>query len=139
MQTKTTMRYHLTPVRMALSKRQETIKTGKDVWEKGNYHYGELSVEIQTSTATLENSMEVPLKTKNRASLMVQWLSIWLLMEGTWVRSPVSKDPTCHGATKPMCHNYWASTLEPTSCSYGAHMPQLLKPVLHNKGSHRSE
>ena len=51
---------------------------------------------------------------------------------GTGVRALVQEDPTCHGATKPMRHNYWA------------HVPQLLKPehlepVLHNKRSHRNE
>ena len=53
-------------------------------------------------------------------------------MQGTWVRALVREDSTCHGATKPMHHNYWA------------HMPQLLKParlgpMLHNKRSHRNE
>ena len=39
-------------------------------------------------------------------SLVVQWLRICLPMQGTWVRSLVWEDPTCHGATKPMHHNY---------------------------------
>ena len=43
-----------------------------------------------------------------------------------------------------MCHNYGVRALEPTSHSYWAHMPQLLKPaclelVLRNKRSHRNE
>ena len=41
-----------------------------------------------------------------RASLMAQWLRILLPMQGTWVRALVQEDPTCHGATKPVCHNY---------------------------------
>ena len=48
-------------------------------------------------------------------------------MQGTWVRSLVWEDPTCHGATKPVCHNYWAYTLEPSSHNYWALVPQLLK------------
>ena len=40
------------------------------------------------------------------ASLVVQWLRICLPMQGTWVRAPVWEDPTCHGATKPVSHNY---------------------------------
>ena len=63
--------------------------------------------------------------------------------EGTRVRALVREDPTCHGATKPMRHNYWACALEPTSHNYWAHEPQLLKPVrleplIHNKRSPRT-
>ena len=29
-------------------------------------------------------------------------------MQGTRVRALVREDPTCRGATKPVCHNYWA-------------------------------
>ena len=65
-------------------------------------------------------------------SLVAQWLRICLPMQGTWVQALVQEDPTCRGATKPVCHNYWA------------HTPLLLKPahlepMLHNKRSHRNE
>ena len=60
---------------------------------------------------------------------MVQWLRIHLPMHGTQVRVLVREDPTCRGATKPVCHNYWACALESTSHNYWAHAPQLLKPV----------
>ena len=78
------------------------------------------------------------------ASLVAQWLRICLPMQGTRVRALVQEDPTCCGATKPMCHNFWACALEPTSHNYWAHVPQLLKatrlePVLCNKRSHRDE
>ena len=77
-------------------------------------------------------------------SLVAQWLRIRLPMQGTRVRSLVQEDPTCRGTTKPVCHNYWACTLEPVSHNSWALVPQLLKParlepVLHNKRSHRSE
>ena len=39
-------------------------------------------------------------------SLVAQWLRIRLPMQGTWVRALVREDPTCHGATKPVSHNY---------------------------------
>ena len=39
-------------------------------------------------------------------SLVAQWLRICLPIQGTRVRSLVWEDPTCHIATKPMCHNY---------------------------------
>ena len=37
---------------------------------------------------------------------VAQWLSIYLPMQGTRVRALVREDPTCHGATKPVRHNY---------------------------------
>ena len=39
-------------------------------------------------------------------SLVAQWLRIRLPMQGTLVRALVRDDPTCHGATKPVRHNY---------------------------------
>ena len=64
MQIKTAMRYHLTPVRMAI------------------------------------------IRKIYRASLVVQWLGIRLPMQGTRGQALVWEDPTCHGATKPVHHNY---------------------------------
>ena len=46
------------------------------------------------------------LTTHVRASLVAQWLRIRLPMQGTRVRALVQEDPTCHGATKPVRHNY---------------------------------
>ena len=37
---------------------------------------------------------------------VAQWLRICLPMQGTRVRALAREDPTCRGATKPMCHNY---------------------------------
>ncbi|KAJ8791477.1 hypothetical protein J1605_004282 [Eschrichtius robustus] len=34
-------------------------------------------------------------------------------MQGTRVQALIREDPTCHGATKPVRHNYWACALEP--------------------------
>ena len=39
-------------------------------------------------------------------SLVAQWLRIRLPMQGIRVRALVREDPTCHGATKPVHHNY---------------------------------
>ena len=41
-----------------------------------------------------------------RTSLVARWLRTHLPMQGTWVQSLVREDPTCHGATKPVRHNY---------------------------------
>ena len=45
-----------------------------------------------------------------------------------WVWSLIREDPTCHRATKPMSHNYWACALEARSHDYWTHLPQRLKP-----------
>ena len=57
MQIKTTMRYHLTQVRMAIIKKP-TSNMLERVWRKGNPLT--LSVGMQTSTAIMENSVEIP-------------------------------------------------------------------------------
>ena len=45
--------------------------------------------------------------TKTTTSLVVQCIRLSLPMQGIWVPSQVLlEDFTCHGATKPMCHNY---------------------------------
>ena len=64
-------------------------------------------------------------KMKVRASLVVQWLRIFLSMQGTQVWCLVLKDPTCHEALKLLHHNYWS--------------PCTQDPMLHNKRSHCSE
>ena len=48
-------------------------------------------------------------------SLVAEWLRVHLPMQGTWVRALVWEDPTHHGATKPVHHNYRACVLEPES------------------------
>ena len=45
-------------------------------------------------------------KNKIETSLVAQWLRIYLSRQGTRVRSLVWEDPTCRGASKPVCHNY---------------------------------
>ena len=56
-----------------------------------------------------------------RASLVAQWLTVCLPMQGTRVRALVWEDPTCRGATRPVSHNYWA-------CAFGACAPQQERP-----------
>ena len=70
-------------------------------------------------------------------SLVVQWLRICLPVQGTWVRALVQEDHTCHGATKPVHHNYRACVPQLQSLRATTTEPQLLKPVclepvLHN-------
>ena len=62
---------------------------------------------------------------------MVQWLRIHLPMQGTQVQSQVQEDPTCHGAAKPMHHNYGAYNLEPVLCNKRSHRNE--KPTHHDE------
>ena len=59
---------------------------------------------------------------------MALWIRICLPMQGAWVQYLVWEDSTCCGATKPLCHSYWAHALEPASCNYWPRLLQLLKP-----------
>ena len=45
-------------------------------------------------------------------------------MQGARVRALVWEDPMCHGAAKPLRHNYWAYVQEPASHNYWAHVPR---------------
>ena len=55
---------------------------------------------------------------KMGVSLVTQWQRIHLQMQEKQVQSLIQEDPTCHGATKLMCHSYWACALKPTYRSY---------------------
>ena len=58
MQIKTTMRYHLTPVRKATINKSAKQQVLERMWRKGNPHV--LLVGMQTGAATVENSTEFP-------------------------------------------------------------------------------
>ena len=45
-------------------------------------------------------------KEQTQSFLVVQWLRLLLLMQGTWVQSLVWENSICFEATKSMDHNY---------------------------------
>ena len=82
---------------------------------------------------------------KLRASLVAQWQRIHLPTQETWAWSLMQEDPTGHGATNPVSHNYWASVLQssgatatqPTGRNYWGLC--ALESELSNKRSHKWE
>ncbi|XP_054947179.1 armadillo repeat-containing protein 1 isoform X1 [Physeter macrocephalus] len=54
----------------------------------------------------LDDTLFYPFLKIRWASMVAQWLRILLPMQATRVRALVQEDPTCHGATKPVHHNY---------------------------------
>ena len=83
------------------------------IYDKNRYRWGWSSGWLQKRVSESRH-----IRKQGRASLVAQWLRICLPMQGTRVRALVREDPTCHRATKPMSHNYWACALEPMSHSY---------------------
>ena len=75
MQIKTTMRYHFTPVRMAIIKKINKQQVLVRLWRKGNP--SALLVGMQTGEATVENSMEFPQKTKKWNCPLTRQFHCW--------------------------------------------------------------
>ena len=83
-----------------------------NTWSDGDKSISFLKICISPIYASTSSSFAHSVfrfkKSLFRASLVAQWLRICLPIQGTQVRSLVREDPTCLGATKPLCHNYWS-------------------------------
>ena len=64
MPLKSMMMYQLTLVRLAIIKNYTNNKLLEKVWRKGNHSM--LLVGMYVSATTVENTMDIPKKTKNR-------------------------------------------------------------------------
>ena len=97
MEIKTTIRYHLTPVRMVIIKKSRNWASLVAQW---------LSICLPMQGTQVHTSQNSHHQKVYRASLVAQWLRICLPMQGTQVRALVREDPTCLRATKPVHHSY---------------------------------
>ena len=82
-------------------------------WKRGkccSREESSLWAALSEAPGHLGGTAATAVSTVVRASLVVQWLKIYLLMHGTWVWSLVWEGPTCQGATKPC-----ATIAEPVS------------------------
>ena len=89
-----------------------------------------LTVAFWSTYRFLRRQLNGDFQTKHwiGVSLVAQWQRICLPIQKRWVQSLIQEDPTCCGATIPVCHDYWTCALEPGSHNSWALVPQLLKP-----------
>ena len=114
---------------VTMTTRPEVSESGRTLsqWVEDNLQVDKVRTHHQ-NYMRMHRRLHLPQKMMPRTPLVLSGCeSARLPVQGTPLRSLVWEDPTCSRATKPLWNNYW--TLP----------PQLLKPVLHNRRSHRDE
>ena len=71
-------------------------------------HWKLSQINHKKDSSLWKDLVELIWLTKERASLVAQWLGVCLPVQGTRVQALVWEDPTCRGAARPVGHNYWA-------------------------------
>ena len=89
------------------------------LWQKVK----KMKVKEESEKASLKLNIQ---KTKIMASGPIP---SWQIGGETMVWSLVWEDPTCQGATKPMCHNYWVQATATEACVPKARALQQEKPL----------
>ena len=94
---------HLTLVKMTIIKKPAYNKCWQKCREKETllHHW-----ECKLGAATMQNSMKIPSKTKNKGFPGGSVVRNPPANVGDRVQSLVQEDPTYHRATKPVYHNY---------------------------------
>ena len=95
MQIKTTMKYHLSPVRMAMFNKSTNVR--RNLWRKGNP--SALLVRMQTGTATVNNVWN-PLRKWKMELPLTQQYHCWDYTLRTWnTNSEEPMHPNFHSST----------------------------------------
>lgn len=95
---------------------QKAFNEQSDRWGRVYSYHKETAYYIISTIWHLEKASHgdyIKKKNQLQTSLVVHWLRIHLPMQGTWIQFLLWEDSTYHGATKPVCPNCWAHTLEP--------------------------
>ena len=92
------------------------------------------SQRVEHDWATKHSTNQISSRTlcmygQAKSKMYLERILWWLSSKESTCQYKRPEDPTCHGATKPVRHNYWACAPEPGNHNYWAHTQRLLKPA----------
>ena len=129
MKIKTTIIYHVTSVRMTITKKTTNNRCWQWYGGKGTLytvggnanlykHCEPVWRFLKELKIELHQQMNGQRRCGIGAFLLAQWWKVHLPMQKTWVWSLIWEDPTCRGPAKPVHHSHWTWALEPRNCNY---------------------